>query len=199
MYLRDARQWKGIQDGTIRPNKWAILIINCNYQKSPLSSLEGPGHDLILAKKVFQDKKYRIKIFQDSEDIFADVMGWMVDEKVKESTDVFQLFFSGHGIHKTTAEKGIRGNWNSEKVEYGQEGEIGDCLVNSDGTYCEELMLSSCVSNELGKNTKICFLYDMCRDETKVSTILQDIFNLIFVFEGAKTERDVGCNLLPIQ
>ena len=79
MYLRDARQWKGIQDGTIRRIKWAVLIINCNYQKSQLSSLEGPGHDLILANKVFQDKGYIIKIFKDSEDIFADVMGWMVD------------------------------------------------------------------------------------------------------------------------
>ena len=179
-YFLDARQRQGIRDGTIRRNKWALLIINCDYQKSTLNSLEGPRHDLKLAEKVFRDKGYQIKIVMDSLDIFGDVMDWMVDEKVKESTDVFQLFFSGHGLHKTTAEKGIRRNYNSEKADYGQEGELGDCLVNSDGTYCEELLLSSSVSKELGENAKLCFLYDMCRNETKVSINYSCIYYFIF-------------------
>ena len=50
-----------------------------------------------------------------------------------------------------------------------QVNEIGDCLVGVDGTLCSELRISLSIAEELPENTTMCFLYDMCRVETRVS------------------------------
>ena len=49
-----------------------------------------------------------------------------------------------------------------------QVNELGDCLVGVDGTLCSELRLSLSIAEELPENTTMCFLYDMCRVETRV-------------------------------
>ena len=50
-----------------------------------------------------------------------------------------------------------------------QVNELGDCLVGVDGTLCSELRLSLSIAEELPESTTMCFLYDMCRVETRVS------------------------------
>ena len=64
----------------------------------------------------------------------------------------------------------------AEKHEKGNHhiNELGDCLVNVDGSECSELRLSLSIAQELPENTTMCFLYDMCRVETRVS---KDYFN----------------------
>ena len=47
--------------------------------------------------------------------------------------------------------------------------ELGDCLVNVNGEMCSELRLSLSILEELPENTTMCFMYDMCRVETRVS------------------------------
>ena len=58
-----------------------------------------------------------------------------------------------------------------------QINEIGDCLVNVDGSPCSELRLSLSIAQELPENTTMCFLYDMCRVETRVRGDIRYINN----------------------
>ena len=163
------------QDTTATRNKVAVLVINTNYSK--LTKLEGPLKDLQIAKQVFVQKGYKIFTIENSEDIFDDVRKLIENEGLNQS-DVFQFFYSGHGIHKTSAEKGIfQGETQKmtkagtmKETNYGQEGELGDCLVNTNSTLCEELYLSLMIANELKEDASMCFFYDMCRDERKVSS-----------------------------
>ena len=47
--------------------------------------------------------------------------------------------------------------------------ELGDCFVNVDGSPCSELKLSLNIAEELPGHTTMCFLYDMCRVQTRVN------------------------------
>ena len=80
----------------------------------------------------------------------------------------------------------------AEKHERGnnQVNELGDCLVGVDGTLCSELRLSLSIAEELPENTTMCFLYDMCRVETRVS---RDMFNnrdILLLFNILETIRE---------
>ena len=152
-------------------NKIAVIIINSNYSKSSFTDLEGPLIDLKHAQKLFKEKGYKIHIIKDSRKINEDVLDLIEDNNLEERTEIFQLFFSGHGVFKSTAEKGMLYTGNKEKADYKQEGEYGDCLVNSDGSLCEELLLAYQVSDVLNKDAQICMFYDMCRSEQKQAPI----------------------------
>ena len=167
--FKEARTRKGIHDGSIYRNKAAVFVINTNYAPE-YSSLEGPLHDLEIARRVFQARGYSVHVIPDSDDIVEDVLRLMEDEKMKETTDVFSLVYSGHGIHKTSAEKGADGGEDVTKgeIHYQQKGELGDCLVGTKGTLAGELFLSWQVSEELKNDASMCFFYDMCRNEEKV-------------------------------
>ena len=166
--FRDARARR---DGMLIRNKTVVFVINTDYSHD-YTSLEGPMHDLEIAKKVFQAKGYSVHVIKNSDDIVEDVLSKMEAENMKETTDIFQLVYSGHGIHKISVEKGIsRGAIRTQgKNEnyYNQKGELGDCMVGTKGTLFEELFLSWQVSEELKKDASMCFFYDMCRNEEKV-------------------------------
>ena len=151
-----------VQEGK-RDNKLALIVVNCDYGKSKLEDLEGPHDDLKLAVKLFTEKGYRIHVIKDSDKINTDVLDWIEDNQLEETTEIFQLFYSGHGVHKSTAEKGMLYSGDNKKADYRQEGEHGDCLVNCDGTLCEELLLSYQISDVFKKETELSFFYDMCR------------------------------------
>ena len=85
----------------------------------------------------------------------------------------------------------------AEKHERGsnQVNEIGDCLVGVDGTLCSELKLSLSIAEELPKNTTMCFLYDMCREEnmTRVRGDMsnnRDIILLLFYILETSRSRE---------
>lgn len=80
------------------------------------------------------------------------------------------MYFTGHGIHKTLAEKGTPVTENTEEAQYNQEGEYGDCIVNTDGSLCSELVVSMVIASSLKKDAKICLFLDMCRTEGKVGS-----------------------------
>ena len=164
--FRDARARR---DGMLIRNKAVVFVINIDYSHD-YTSLEGPMHDLEIAKKVFQAKGYSVHVIKNSDDIVEDVLSKMEAENMKETTDIFQLVYSGHGIHKISAEKGNSRGAHITKNEtyYNQKGELGDCMVGTEGTLCEELFLSWQVSEELKKDASMCFFYDMCRNEEKV-------------------------------
>ena len=151
-----------VQEGK-RDNKLALIVVNCDYGKSELKDLVGPHADRKLAEKLFTEKGYRTHVIEDSEKINEDVLDWIEDNQLEKTTEIFQLFYSGHGVHKSTAEKGMFYTGNNEKADYRQEGEHGDCLVNCDGTLCEELLLSYQISELFKKGTELSFFYDMCR------------------------------------
>ena len=142
-------------------------MINTDYKKSGLASLEGPLRDLEIAKKVFEAKEFDVFVIRNSDNILEDVCGLIEEKQIKDS-DVVQFFFSGHGIHKATAEKGLFAKGNEKETEFDQEGELGDCLVGTDGKLCEELLLSWQISECLKEDASMCFFYDMCRNEGKV-------------------------------
>merc|ERR1719369_986812 len=142
-----------------------MLVINVDYSESDLKNLEGPVQDLKVAKEMFKDKDYDIIEIVNSKNIFKDVVREL--QKLDKSSDVFQLFYSGHGIHKTDVEKGLflGEDVTNAETTYRTKGELGDCLVNTDGTYCEELRLSTVVAKEMKEDASICLMYDMCRVE----------------------------------
>ena len=151
-------------------SKVAVIIVNSVYADPDhiYSNLEGPKTDLKLAEKLFRKMGYTIYIRENIEDIRETVLSLLEDNDLESSTDVFQLFFSGHGVFKSTAEKGefYTGDLQKEN-NYRQKGEYGDCLVNTNGSLCEELSLAYMVSDLLGNHVKICMFYDMCRSERK--------------------------------
>ena len=170
--LKISRANKFFQDAKTRKdmaarNKIAIFVINTQY-KAPLNNLEGPLHDLEIARKVFAAQNYSIHVIENSKDILTDVLD-LIENEGLEGSDAIQLVYSGHGVHKTSAEKGKFQTETENKTNYGQSGELGDCLVNTDGTLCEELLLSWEIARELKGDALMGFFYDMCRSEKKVS------------------------------
>jgi len=139
----------------------AIFVVNYRYQPRHYSNLSGILEDVKVVKDVFRKRNYHIKVIENSKDIERDVCNVLkTDEEFKICTrDAFQFIYMGHGIHKIMAEKHERGN--------NQVNDIGDCLVNVDGSPCSELRLSLSIAEELPENTNMCFLYDMCRVETR--------------------------------
>ena len=170
--LKISRANKFFQDAKTRKdmaarNKIAIFVINTQY-KAPLNNLEGPLHDLENARKVFAAQNYSIHVIENSKDILTDVLD-LIENEGLEGSDAIQLVYSGHGVHKTSAEKGKFQTETENKTNFGQRGELGDCLVNTDGTLCEELLLSWEIARELKGDALMGFFYDMCRSEKKVS------------------------------
>ena len=108
------------------------------------------------------------------DNILEDVCKLVETEEFKESaSDVFQLVYTGHGIHKTMVEKGKQAAENDEEADYKQRGKLGDCLVNTDGSVCSELELALSIAQELSENTRICLFYDMCRSQSKVCILIK--------------------------
>ena len=73
----------------------------------------------------------------------------------------------GHGIHKTAVEQGeFFGDDDNEKY-YRQKGHIGDCIVNTDGSPCSELVLARLFATAVKEDATIHMFMDMCRTEDK--------------------------------
>ena len=148
--------------------KSVIFVVNSEY--STLESLPGSQNDIKLARKVFAARNYKIHEIKNSKNILEDVCSKVEEEGFKESaSDVFQLVYCGHGIHKTAAEKGNRANENEKEADFNHVGEFGDCLVNVDGSLCSELSLALGIAQGLSENTRMCLFYDMCRAQGRVS------------------------------
>ena len=183
---------KLIQDARNRSNsknrqKAVIFVLNSEYSKAKLESLQGQNEDFQIGKKVFKDKHYAVHVIKDSEDILEDVCTLVETEEFKESAaDIFQLVYSGHGIHKTMAEKGKPNAMNDEEAEYKQRGKLGDCLVNTDGSECSELELALNIAEALSENTRICLFYDMCRSQSKVCIFINKSLISFCIFRRFK-------------
>jgi len=147
--------------GTKDRKKAAIFVVNWNYQDPHYDYLDGILDDVKVAKDIFKKRGYHVRIIENSKDIDSDVCNLLEnDEEFKKcARDVFQFIYMGHGIHKVMAEKHEKSNR--------QINELGDCLVNVDGSLCSELELSLSIAQELPESTTMCFLYDMCRVETR--------------------------------
>ena len=160
--------------------KTVIFVLNSDYSKANMDSLHGQHDDFKTGKKVFKDKHYEVHVIKDSDDILGDVCAQITEKKIKESaSDVFQLVYSGHGVHKAMVQKGRETAENDKEIEFKQKGKFGDCLVNTDGTFCSELELALKIANELSEKTRICLFYDMCRNQSKqtVSHFIYYSFN----------------------
>jgi len=147
--------------GTKNRKKAAIFVINWKYQDRHYNDLLGILDDVKIVKEVFKNRGYHVRVLENSKDIDSDVCNLLEkDEEFKNcARDAFQFIYMGHGIHKIMAEKHERGNHHIN--------ELGDCLVNVDGSLCSELELSLSIAQELPESTTMCFLYDMCRVETR--------------------------------
>jgi len=147
--------------GTKDRKKAAIFVLNWKYQDRHYNDLLGILDDVKIVKEVFKNRGYHVRVLENSKDIDSDVCNLLEkDEEFKNcARDAFQFIYMGHGIHKIMAEKHERGNHHIN--------ELGDCLVNVDGSLCSELRLSLSIAQELPENTTMCFLYDMCRVETR--------------------------------
>ena len=121
---------------------------------------------------------YKVHIIENSDDIVTDVFDLIEEKELKESTDIFQFFYSGHGLYKNSAEKGLFHDGNENETTCTQKGGLGDCLIGTKGTLCEELYLSVEIAKELKDNASLCFFYDMCRQEGKVSIYLSVIIHI---------------------
>ena len=81
----------------------------------------------------------------------------------------WSYYFSiGHGIHQTTVEKGGDFGEDDTGEYFHQEGQLGDCVVNTNGELCSELMLSFMLSTAVNEDAHIGIFMDMCRTENKV-------------------------------
>eukprot|EP00092_Neocalanus_flemingeri_P075701 GFUD01093827.1.p1 GENE.GFUD01093827.1~~GFUD01093827.1.p1 ORF type:complete len:670 (+),score=186.86 GFUD01093827.1:170-2011(+) len=170
--FKEARTRKGIQDGSIVRKKTAILVANCNYEKT--TSLKGPKMDLEIGIRLFGAKGYKVYPIENSKDIAKDVFELIEKENLRESTEILQFVYSGHGFHQYRVEKSsflevekeLKDKTTTEK-HFEQEGDGEDCLVNTDGTLCEELFLSWQIAAEMMEDTTICLFYNMCRNESR--------------------------------
>ena len=142
--------------------KFVIFVANWKYSATGFKDLPSPPKDLKLAKEIFRQRNYGIKVIENSVDIIEDVCGYIENtEGFKESArDILQFVFMGHGLHKKFVQKHKMSNY--------QEGEIGDCLVGVDGTLCGELELALNIARGVSDRTKMCMIYDMCRVQTRV-------------------------------
>jgi hypothetical protein len=89
----------------------------------------------------------------------------------------FYHLFTGHGIHKTTVEKGGEIGEDDTEEYFRQEGQLGDCVVNTNGSLCSELLLSFLLSTAVNENAHIGIFMDMCRTEDKVPYIIFELNN----------------------
>ena len=150
-----------------------LFVLNSDYSKANVESLHGQNEDFNIGEKVFRGKHYTVHVIKDSEDILGDVSTLVATEEFKESSsDVFQLVYTGHGMHKTMVEKGKQAAENDEEADYKQRGKLGDCLVNTDGSVCSELELARSIAQELSENTRTCLFCDMCRSQSKVCILI---------------------------
>jgi len=169
--FKEARFRQGLKDGTLLRKKAVVFLINCRYsEESGITSLVGPAKDLDIAKQMFEAKGYKIHTLEDEANI-EESINTLIDENEADfkELDVLQFIYSGHGIHQTTVEKGKEFGEDETNAEeyFKQKGHIGDCIVNTNGTFCSELMLSLLLSSAVNQQALIGLFFDMCRTETK--------------------------------
>jgi len=142
--------------------KFVIFVVNSEYDSnSEFDDLPGTLENLEAALKIFEKLNYVTHVIPNSKDILTEVRDYVENKDgFKDSArDVFQLLYLGHGCHKNIIYK--------HEGSYLQKGQLGDCLVNVDGTFCAELELALCIGQNLAEKTKICLMYDMCREQTR--------------------------------